>query len=138
MWEGSFYHRYPPPQYLLIVSSSREKHMEHLRCVLQQLDDHGILINVHKSIIGVSSLIFLDYHVDATILCPLECKIQGVCDFPQPTSKCKLQKFLALVNCYWWSFPTQLNCFILSTACFPDLLLKFWNKVKMPLLLSHP
>ncbi len=100
---------YPYIDDLLIASSSREEHMEHLRCVLQRLDDHGILINIHKSVFGVPSLDFLGYHVDSTGIRPLENKIQAVREFPRPTSKRKLREFLGLVNFYRRFIPNAAN-----------------------------
>ncbi len=100
---------YPYIDDLLIASSSREEHMEHLHCVLQRLDDHGILINIHKSVFGVPSLDFLGYHVDSTGIRPLENKIQAVREFPRPTSKRKLREFLGLVNFYRRFIPNAAN-----------------------------
>ena len=48
---------------LLIASSTAEEHLHHFRLVLQQLNDHGILINVNKSLFGVLELDFLGHHV---------------------------------------------------------------------------
>lgn len=85
---------------LLIASSSPEEHMQHLRAVLQRLDDQGILINPSKSVFGVHSLDFLGYHVDASGIRPMESKVEAVRDFPQPTTQRKLREFLGLVNFY--------------------------------------
>ena len=57
---------------LLIASSSPE---EHLRLVFQQLDEHGIVINVPKSRFGVRELDFQGHHVDATGIRPLKEKV---------------------------------------------------------------
>ncbi len=85
---------------LLIASSSPEEHLQHLRLVLQRLADHGILINVPKSLFGVPALDFLGHHVDATGIYPLEDKVQAIRDFPQPASIRKLREFMGLVNFY--------------------------------------
>ena len=60
---------------LLIASSYPEEHLEHLRLVFQRLDEHGIVINVPKSRLGVRKLDFLGHHVDATGIRPLEEKV---------------------------------------------------------------
>jgi len=143
---------YPYIDDLLIASSSQEEHIEHLRSVLQRLDDHGILINVNKCVFGVSSLEFLGYHVDATGIRPLESKIQVVRDFPQPTSQRKLREFLGLVNFYRRFIPNAAKLLqplnILLSKSSPKTLT--WNDdaataftaVKIALadatLLSHP
>lgn len=38
---------------LLIASSSPQEHLHHLRLVLERLSDHGIIINIAKSLFGV-------------------------------------------------------------------------------------
>ena len=85
---------------LLIASATEEEHMDHLRAVLQRLSDHGILVNLSKSVFGVSSLNFLGYHVNASGIRPMESKVQAVRDFPLPSSQRKLREFLGLVNFY--------------------------------------
>ena len=83
---------------LLIASSSPEEHTQHLRLVLERLSDHGIVINVARSVFGVPSLDFLGHHVDSEGIRPLDEKVQAIRDFPQPTTQRKLRKFLGLVN----------------------------------------
>ena len=85
---------------LLIASSSEEEHLKHLRAVLQRLADHGLLINVTKSIFGVSSLDFLGYHVDVSGIRPMETKVHAIRNFPIPDTQRKLREFLGLVNFY--------------------------------------
>lgn len=67
---------------LLIASSSREEHLQHLQLVLERLNDHGILINVAKSIFGVPALDFLGHRVDSTGIHPLEEKVRTIREFP--------------------------------------------------------
>ena len=85
---------------LLIASSSPEEHLQHLRLVLERLDEHGILINLPKSLFGVSELDFLGYHLDATGIRPLQEKVEVVREFPLPTTQRRLMTFLGLVNFY--------------------------------------
>ena len=83
---------------LLIASSSTEEHTQHLRLVLERLSDHGIVINVARSVFEVPSLDFLGHHVDSEGIRPLDEKVQAIRDFPQPTTQRKLREFLGLVN----------------------------------------
>ena len=85
---------------LLIASSSPEEHLQHLRLVLERLDEHGILINVQKSIFGVPELDFLGFHLDSTGIRPLQEKVEVVREFPLPSTQRKLREFLGLVNFY--------------------------------------
>ena len=56
---------------LLIASSSPQEHLQHLRIVLEHLQQHGILINPTKSVFGVASLEFLGHLVDSSGIRPL-------------------------------------------------------------------
>ena len=75
---------------LLIASTSPTEHLQHLRAVMERLDQHGIVINVSKSVFDSSSLKFLGHLVDSSGICPLEDKVQAIRDFPCPTSHRKL------------------------------------------------
>ena len=83
---------------LLLTSSSPEEHKYHLHLVLELLEDHSILINPATCVFGASQLEFSSQHVDSTGICPLEEKVQAICDFPQPTTLRKLREFLGLVK----------------------------------------
>ena len=83
---------------LLIASTSPEEHLQHLRSVLERLDEHGIIINTSKSLFGVAELDILGHHVDSTGVHPLEEKVQAIREFPRPTTQRKLREFLGLVN----------------------------------------
>ncbi len=85
---------------ILVASSSPEEHLQHLRLLLQRLDDNGLTINSKKCAFGVPSLEFLGHHVSSKGILPLEDKVQVIRSFPQPTSQCKLREFLGMVNFY--------------------------------------
>jgi hypothetical protein len=69
---------------LPIASATPEEHLHHLRLVLERLQQHGLLINVPKSIFGVPALDFLAHHVSSQGIQPLPQKVQAVRDFPHP------------------------------------------------------
>ncbi len=69
---------------ILIASSSAEEHLRHLRLVLGRLEEHGLLINVAKSVFGVPELDILGYHLDHTGIRPLQEKVQVIREFPRP------------------------------------------------------
>ena len=92
---------------LLIASPSPDEHLRHLRAVLERLEEHGLLINVPKSVFGVPELNFLGHRVNATGIHPLEEKVQVVRDFPLPTTQRKLREFIGMINFYRRFIP---NC----------------------------
>ncbi|BHF83082.1 hypothetical protein SprV_0802622400 [Sparganum proliferum] len=92
---------------LLVASRNAKEHKEHLALVFDRLDQFGVVINPSKCVLGVPSLDFLGHHVDAQGLRPLSSKVEAIRDFPPPTSKRQLQRFLGMVNFYRRFLP---NC----------------------------
>nr|VZI14837.1 unnamed protein product [Spirometra erinaceieuropaei] len=85
---------------LLVASRNAEEHKEHLALVFDRLDQFGVVINPSKCVLGVPSLDFLGHHIDVQGLRPLSSKVEAIRDFPPPTSKRQLQRFLGMVNFY--------------------------------------
>nr|VZI50943.1 unnamed protein product [Spirometra erinaceieuropaei] len=79
-------------------SRNAEEHKEHLALVFDRLDQFGVVINPSKCVLGVPSLDFLGHHIDAQGLRPLSSKVEAIRDFPPPTSKRQLQRFLGMLN----------------------------------------
>ncbi|BHF78125.1 hypothetical protein SprV_0602123500 [Sparganum proliferum] len=106
---------------LSVASRNAEEHKEHLALVFDRLDQFGVVINPSKCVLGVPSLDFLGHHVDAQGLRPLSSKVEAIRDFPLPTSKRQLQRFLGMVNFYRRFLP---NC--------ADLMLPLTNMLSGP------
>ncbi|BHF78459.1 hypothetical protein SprV_0602157200 [Sparganum proliferum] len=106
---------------LLVASRNAEEHKEHLALVFDRLDQFGVVINPSKCVLGVPSLDFLGHHVDAQGLRPLSSNVEAIRDFPLPTSKRQLQRFLGMVNFYRRFLP---NC--------ADLMLPLTNMLSGP------
>nr|VZH95960.1 unnamed protein product [Spirometra erinaceieuropaei] len=106
---------------LLVASRNAEEHKEHVALVFDRLDQFGVVINPSKCVLGVPSLDFLGHHIDAQGLRPLSSKVEAIRDFPPPTSKRQLQRFLGMVNFYRRFLP---NC--------ADLMLPLTNLLSGP------
>ncbi|BHF76758.1 hypothetical protein SprV_0501985700 [Sparganum proliferum] len=106
---------------LLVASRNAEEHKEHLALLFDRLDQFGVVINPSKCVLGVPSLDFLGHHVDAQGLPPLSSKVEAIRDFPPPTSKRQLQRFLGMVNFHRRFLP---NC--------ADLMLPLTNLLSGP------
>ncbi|BHF61905.1 hypothetical protein SprV_0100488500 [Sparganum proliferum] len=100
-----------------LVSAMLPKHFR----VFDRLDQFGVVINPSKCVLGVPSLDFLGHHVDAQSLRPLSSKVEAIRDFPLPTSKRQLQRFLGMVDFYRRFLP---NC--------ADLMLPLTNMLSVP------
>ncbi|BHF60333.1 hypothetical protein SprV_0100329700 [Sparganum proliferum] len=92
---------------LLVASSTAEEHMEHLATVFDRLQQFGVVLNPSKCVFGVPSLEFLGHLVESHGIRPLPSKVAAIQDFPPPTSKRQLQRFLGVVNFYRRFLP---NC----------------------------
>ncbi|UYV82754.1 hypothetical protein LAZ67_22000746 [Cordylochernes scorpioides] len=85
---------------VLIASKNDNDHIQHLHTIFKRLSDHGLTINISKSVFGKPSLEFLGHIIDNKGIKPLPEKIRIVKDFPQPNSTRQLQRFIGLVNFY--------------------------------------
>ncbi|UYV69629.1 hypothetical protein LAZ67_7000033 [Cordylochernes scorpioides] len=85
---------------VLIASKNEIDHIQHLHTIFKRLSDHGLTINISKSVFGKPSLEFLGHIIDNKGIKPLPEKIRIVKDFPQPNSTRQLQRFIGLVNYY--------------------------------------
>ncbi|UYV76124.1 hypothetical protein LAZ67_13002670, partial [Cordylochernes scorpioides] len=85
---------------VLIASKNENDHIQHLHTIFKRLSDHGLTVNISKSVFGKPSLEFLGHIIDNKGIKPLPEKIRIVKDFPQPNSTRQLQRFIGLVNFY--------------------------------------
>ena len=85
---------------LLIASTSREEHLEHIRPVFQRLEDHGLIISLHTCEFLAPAVNFLGHRVNAAGLHTLPEKVQAVIEYAEPASLRALCRFLGLVNFY--------------------------------------
>ena len=85
---------------ILVASRSAAEHENDLRTVFSLLAANGMAINHKKCVFGASSLEFLGHRVSATGVEPLPDKVKAIANFPTPTDKKELQRFLGMVNFY--------------------------------------
>ena len=76
---------------LLTASPDEETHLAHLRQLFTHLEDYGILIDVEKSVRGVSSLDFLGHSISSTAISPLPSKCEAIQQFPKPSTQRQLR-----------------------------------------------
>ena len=83
---------------MLIASTNKEEHKQHLHLVFQLFKEYGVIINPSKCELGVTELTFLGHTLTSQGILPLQEKVTAIQDFPQPSTKRKLKEFLGLVN----------------------------------------
>ena len=82
---------------ILVASEDTETHKQHLRLLFQQLQEHGLVINVSKCQFGHSSLDFLGHRITHRSIPE---KVEAITQFTQPTTVKRLQEFVGIVNFY--------------------------------------
>ena len=85
---------------MLVASRNQVEHQEDLRRVLQCLEEHGLVLNKEKCTFSASHVDYLGHVVDATSVKPLQACVAAISDFPPPSTKGELQRFLGMVNYY--------------------------------------
>jgi hypothetical protein len=85
---------------LLIASKSVEDHKEHLRSVLGQLQQNGLVINAEKCSFGRQQLEFQGHLVSPGGISPLPDRVAAIKNFPRPNTVVELQAFLGVFNYY--------------------------------------
>ncbi|BHF86036.1 hypothetical protein SprV_ctg2302921400 [Sparganum proliferum] len=84
-----------------------EEHLQHLTLLFDRFQQFGVTLHPAKCILGATSLEFLGHLIDSNGIRPLPSKVAAIRDFPPPTSKRQLQRFLGMVNFYRRFLP---NC----------------------------
>ena len=85
---------------LLIASSSLEDHYKPLEMVFHRLDEYGVVINLSKCQFGQTEVKLLGHLITPQGIRPLPSKVEAISNFPTPTSKRQLKRFLGMVNFY--------------------------------------
>ena len=138
---------------ILIASEDENAHIQHLEDLFRRLNDHGLRINVKKCEFFKDSIEFLGHGITKEGIEPLASKVSVIKDYPEPTSKRALQRFLGMVNFYQRFIPRcaeTLSCLyaLLSTSTekgklkwtkqHSDAFKAIKNRLSCDFLLFHP
>ncbi|BET03086.1 Reverse transcriptase (RNA-dependent DNA polymerase) [Nesidiocoris tenuis] len=85
---------------VLVASSSREEHFDHLRVVFGRLRDYGISVNPAKCTFGVDALNFLGYRVTSEGIKPIPERVDALLNADRPATCHDLRGFLGAINYY--------------------------------------
>ncbi|BHF83514.1 hypothetical protein SprV_0902665700 [Sparganum proliferum] len=92
---------------VLVASRDVEEHLQHLTLLFGRFQQFGVTLHPFKCVLGATSLEFLGHLIVSNGIRPLPSKVAAIPDFPPPTSKRQLQRFLGMVNFYRRFLP---NC----------------------------
>ena len=85
---------------ILIFSPDLQTHVQNLRDVLELCRVHGLTIGLSKCEFAVEETEFLGHHLSSSGLRPLSKHTSAITDFPPPSDKPGLQRFLGMINFY--------------------------------------
>lgn len=85
---------------ILIASRNKEEHLQHLKILLNRLNDYGIVINVDKCSLGQPEVKFLGYQINKDGTKPLNSKVTSLLEFKLPETVEQLKRFLGMLNYY--------------------------------------
>ncbi|CAF2221060.1 unnamed protein product [Rotaria magnacalcarata] len=134
----------------LILGSTFEEHYNNLHDVLSCLSQHSLKIKPQKCYLFRKAVKFLGYEVSKNGIMPDRKNIEGITNFPRPTTVKNVRSFLGIVNFYRLHIP---NCSIIQkplsaltgknkVLVWNDDAEKVFNKLKQllvsPQLLAYP
>ena len=90
---------------ILIFSTSKEQHAEHVAKVLRHLQHANLKINSKKCSFYQNSVDFLGYNISSAGIKPIEDRIDALRNIPRPRCIKELQKFLGMIAFYHKCLP---------------------------------
>lgn len=85
---------------ILVYSRNLEEHREHLRGVLQILEEQQLCLNIKKCIFGQKEIEYLGHVISQHGVAADKVKLQAMVDWPPPRSLRELRGFLGLTGYY--------------------------------------
>ena len=85
---------------VVVYSDCWEDHLIHLRRVLTKFAEVNLTVNLAKSEFGHAEVIFLGHVVGSGWVKPLGIKVQSILEYPPPSNKRELMRFLGMAGYY--------------------------------------
>ncbi len=92
---------------IVIYSETWEKHMEHIREVLQCLQEAGLTVNSWKCVIAKAETEYLGFVIGKGVIRPQVEKVRAIEVCPQPRTRKELRSFLGMAGFYNKLCPTS-------------------------------
>lgn len=83
-----------------IFSWNKNIHVQHVPQVVQSFLDHQLFFKAERCMLHVSTVSFLDFVVSTKNIQMKHCKVSAVAEWPVPTSRKEMQRFLGFANFY--------------------------------------
>ncbi|XP_015271459.1 PREDICTED: uncharacterized protein K02A2.6-like, partial [Gekko japonicus] len=94
---------------VLIAGGSEQELLDRVKEVLRRFQNAGLRVKRSKCTLGVESVDFLGFRIDAEGVHPTDEKVSAIQNAPRPVSKKELQSFLGLLNFYHAFLPHKAS-----------------------------
>jgi hypothetical protein len=85
---------------ILIYSQNQEEHLEHLKLVMQVLEENNLVIRLKKCAFGLSEVAYLVHIISKKGVATDPRKVDKITGWPIPTDVTELRKFLGMTGYY--------------------------------------
>lgn len=85
---------------LVIYSSNWQEHLTLLRTVFERLANASLTIHLTKCEFGKANITYLGKIVGQGQIRPVSAKVSAIADFPVPTTRRELRRFLGMAGYY--------------------------------------
>ena len=85
---------------VVIHSTTWQEHLQHIRAVMNKLQDAGLTVKPKKCQFATACCTYLGHVVGNGDVCPKQSKLQAVEQFPVPSTKRQVRAFLGLTGYY--------------------------------------
>ena len=83
---------------ILVHSTGHPAHLRLLRTVAPRLRQHGLKLNLTKTLLGQGDTEWLGFHLSKDGVSPSKDKVKALIDMPEPQCKDTIESFLGLAN----------------------------------------
>ncbi|CAM5089952.1 unnamed protein product [Natator depressus] len=85
---------------ICVFSQTWEDHVSHVRQVLDQLQETGLVIKAEKCKVGMAEVSYLGHRVGSSCLKPEPAKVEVIRDWPAPQTEKQVQAFIGMAGYY--------------------------------------
>ena len=85
---------------IIVTGQTWEEHLDRLKSLFLRLKEAGLTINLKKSVFCKATVTYLGHVVGNGHIRPKTANIEAVLDYPVPTTRKSLQRFLGLASYY--------------------------------------
>ncbi len=114
---------------ILIYSKTQKKHRQHVKMILDRLQNADLQIDIQKCEFDIEETIFLEIIVSEQDLCMNFIKVKAIVNWVTFTNLKEIQDFIDFINFYWCFIKNFSKLVKLFTQLTQKNISFVWNKV---------